>query len=91
MYACLLLVIALRLKQNLNPDPNPKFCDFPNLAAQILPKLRIILVKLFSCDQNFSSVMQIQLHTDYSALMLTEKEYIASVQSIIRGTAWQTY
>ena len=32
--------------------------------------------------------MQIQLHrpTDYSALMLTEREYIASVQSIIRGT-----
>ena len=35
--------------------------------------------------------MQIQLHTDYSALMLTEREYIVSVQSIIRGTARQTF
>ena len=42
----------------------------------------IFVVKLFSCDQNFSSTMQMQL-----IQMLTESEYIASVQSIIRD--WQ--
>ena len=64
-----------KLKQNLFPDPNLKFCDFPNLEAQILPKLRgIVLSKttVFSCDQNFSSNANT---TAYSALMLTESEY----------------
>ena len=54
---------AVNSKQNLSPDPNSKFCDFPNLEAQILPKLRIFLAKLFSCDQKFSYTMQTQPHT----------------------------
>ena len=65
LYAWLLLVIVLRLcrptQAKFRPDPNPKFCDFPNLEARILPKLRIFFVKLFFCDQNFSNTMQ--LHT----------------------------
>ena len=45
----------------------------------------IFLVKLFSCDQNF---FEYNANTTvYSALMFTESKYIASVQSIFRGTA----
>ena len=68
LYAWSLLAFALRLQTQANsvrPDLNPKFFDFPILRAQISPKLHrpIFLVKLFSCDQNFSSAMQILLHT----------------------------
>ena len=51
------------LKAKSQPRFEPKILQFPNLEAQILPKLRIFRVKLFPCDQNFSSTMQIQLHT----------------------------
>ena len=69
MHGCyLLLYKGCKLKQNLIPNPNPKFCNFPNFEARILPKLRTFLVKLFSCDQNFSSAKQMQLQTVSSSL-----------------------